>query len=54
MARYIGAAPPAGHGPHRSFVVVHALGIPPQASQPTPHRPSSASPRPVTPSHAPC
>ena len=22
---YIGAAPPAGHGPHRYFVVVHAL-----------------------------
>ncbi|MEU1425129.1 YbhB/YbcL family Raf kinase inhibitor-like protein [Kitasatospora sp. NPDC005751] len=27
-ARYIGAAPPAGHGPHRYFVVVHALDIP--------------------------
>lgn len=24
-ARYIGAAPPAGHGMHRYFVVVHAL-----------------------------
>ncbi|MFF0967230.1 YbhB/YbcL family Raf kinase inhibitor-like protein [Streptomyces sp. NPDC003703] len=24
-ARFIGAAPPAGHGPHRYFVVVHAL-----------------------------
>ncbi|MFJ3440656.1 YbhB/YbcL family Raf kinase inhibitor-like protein [Streptomyces sp. NPDC086081] len=24
-ARYIGAAPPAGHGVHRYFVVVHAL-----------------------------
>lgn len=36
-ARYIGAAPPAGHGPHRYFVVVHAvdvesLGLPPDAS----------------------
>ncbi|MET8992826.1 YbhB/YbcL family Raf kinase inhibitor-like protein [Nonomuraea wenchangensis] len=25
MPRYLGAAPPAGHGPHRYFVVVHAL-----------------------------
>ena len=25
LARYVGAAPPAGHGPHRYFVVVHAL-----------------------------
>ena len=25
VARYIGAAPPAGHGPHRYFIVVHAL-----------------------------
>ena len=25
-ARFIGAAPPAGDGPHRYFVVVHALG----------------------------
>lgn len=24
---YIGAAPPAGHGPHRYFVVVHAVGV---------------------------
>lgn len=24
---YGGAAPPAGHGPHRYFVVVHALGV---------------------------
>lgn len=24
-ARFIGAAPPAGHGPHRYFFVVHAL-----------------------------
>jgi Raf kinase inhibitor-like YbhB/YbcL family protein len=27
MARFIGAAPPAGHGPHRYFVVVHALDV---------------------------
>ncbi|MFD9071353.1 YbhB/YbcL family Raf kinase inhibitor-like protein [Streptomyces lasiicapitis] len=27
IARYIGAAPPAGHGPHRYFVVVHALDV---------------------------
>jgi Raf kinase inhibitor-like YbhB/YbcL family protein len=26
-ARYIGAAPPAGHGPHRYFITVHALDI---------------------------
>ncbi|MBX3204433.1 MAG: YbhB/YbcL family Raf kinase inhibitor-like protein [Labilithrix sp.] len=36
-ARFIGAAPPAGHGPHRYFVVVHAvdvetLGVGPDAS----------------------
>lgn len=24
--RYIGAAPPAGHGPHRYYVAVHAVG----------------------------
>lgn len=26
-ARYIGAAPPAGHGEHRYFITVHALDI---------------------------
>jgi Raf kinase inhibitor-like YbhB/YbcL family protein len=26
-ARFIGAAPPAGHGSHRYFVVVHALDV---------------------------
>jgi Raf kinase inhibitor-like YbhB/YbcL family protein len=36
-ARFIGAAPPAGHGPHRYFIVVHALdvekiGVSPDAS----------------------
>ncbi|MEU7693974.1 YbhB/YbcL family Raf kinase inhibitor-like protein [Microbispora hainanensis] len=25
--RFIGAAPPAGHGLHRYFVVVHALDV---------------------------
>ncbi|GAA3748017.1 hypothetical protein HDA32_001589 [Spinactinospora alkalitolerans] len=25
--RYIGAAPPSGHGPHRYFFVVHALDV---------------------------
>lgn len=37
FAGYVGAAPPAGHGPHRYFIVVHAvdvdsLGVPPEAS----------------------
>ncbi|UBU09214.1 YbhB/YbcL family Raf kinase inhibitor-like protein [Nonomuraea gerenzanensis] len=27
LARFIGAAPPAGHGPHRYFTVVHALDV---------------------------
>jgi Raf kinase inhibitor-like YbhB/YbcL family protein len=26
FAGYVGAAPPAGHGPHRYFLVVHAVG----------------------------
>lgn len=25
--RYIGAAPPAGHGPHRYFIAVHAVDV---------------------------
>jgi Raf kinase inhibitor-like YbhB/YbcL family protein len=37
FAGYIGAAPPAGHGPHRYFFVVHALdtddmGVPAEGS----------------------
>lgn len=37
LARYIGAAPPAGHGKHRYFTAVHAvdvaqLGLPHEAS----------------------
>ncbi|WP_328395170.1 YbhB/YbcL family Raf kinase inhibitor-like protein [Nocardia sp. NBC_00416] len=37
FAGFVGAAPPAGHGPHRYFIVVHAvdvdsLGVPPEAS----------------------
>jgi Raf kinase inhibitor-like YbhB/YbcL family protein len=27
MRRYVGAAPPAGHGHHRYFVAVHALDV---------------------------
>ena len=27
QARFIGAAPPPGHGPHRYFIVVHALDV---------------------------
>ena len=26
-ARYVGGAPPAGHGPHRYFITVHALDV---------------------------
>lgn len=28
LRRYVGAAPPAGHGCHRYFVAVHALDVP--------------------------
>jgi len=27
MRRFVGAAPPPGHGPHRYFIVVHALSV---------------------------
>ncbi len=27
QAQFIGAAPPAGHGPHRYFITVHALDV---------------------------
>ena len=37
LPRYVGATPPAGHGPHRYYVVVHALdtddlGVPAEAT----------------------
>ncbi|MFJ3957366.1 YbhB/YbcL family Raf kinase inhibitor-like protein [Arthrobacter sp. NPDC090010] len=28
FAGYVGAAPPNGHGPHRYFIVVHAVDVP--------------------------
>jgi Raf kinase inhibitor-like YbhB/YbcL family protein len=28
FVHYVGAAPPVGHGPHRYFLVVHALDVP--------------------------
>lgn len=28
LRQYLGAAPPAGHGPHRYFFAVHALDVP--------------------------
>lgn len=27
LRRYVGAAPPAGHGPHRYYVAVHAVNV---------------------------
>ncbi|MBJ8337582.1 YbhB/YbcL family Raf kinase inhibitor-like protein [Antrihabitans sp. YC3-6] len=27
LNRYVGAAPPAGHGPHRYFIAVHAVDV---------------------------
>jgi Raf kinase inhibitor-like YbhB/YbcL family protein len=27
IPRFVGAAPPAGHGPHRYYVAVHAVGV---------------------------
>ncbi|NMN98655.1 YbhB/YbcL family Raf kinase inhibitor-like protein [Antrihabitans stalactiti] len=27
LDRYVGAAPPAGHGPHRYFIAVHAVDV---------------------------
>jgi Raf kinase inhibitor-like YbhB/YbcL family protein len=27
LKRYVGAAPPPGHGPHRYFIVVHAVDV---------------------------
>ena len=43
MARYVGGAPPPGHGEHRYFVTVHALdvddiGLAPGCHNRSPHR----------------
>lgn len=27
VRRFVGAAPPAGHGPHRYYIAVHAVGV---------------------------
>ena len=27
LRRFVGAAPPAGHGPHRYYIAVHAVGV---------------------------
>jgi Raf kinase inhibitor-like YbhB/YbcL family protein len=38
LKRYVGAAPPPGHGPHRYFIAVHAVDVPtldlPEAATP--------------------
>lgn len=46
-ARFIGAAPPAGHGPHRYVIVMHALDVASigVATVPTPMACSRAAPR---------
>jgi Raf kinase inhibitor-like YbhB/YbcL family protein len=28
LHQYVGSAPPAGHGPHRYYFVVHAVDVP--------------------------